>query len=580
MPKRISLAEVSRQSGRMLNRGRSEELEDQARPTLEDLAECIYFSPGDGRVWLNDQRMVLMQTATFSRLRQELVDQVGMARARAVFTRVGYAQGARDAQHIRKRWPDEDLTHYLAAGPRIHTLEGYVKAETVRFEYDVDSGHYYGEFLWRESSEADEYLALHGIGNQPMCWLQIAYPTGYTSWLFGKVILFREVECRAMGAPYCRCIGQPIDAWGDAAEESDLPTSKSSPSVPVPESLEQSSSNGDRESGEVVGVSASFVTARHMLERVSRTDATVLLVGESGVGKELFARTLHQMSPRRAKPFIAINCAAIPDSLMEAELFGVEKGAFTGASQSRAGRFERAEGGTLFLDEIVSLSLVSQGKLLRALQEREIERVGGSRVIKVDVRVVAATNVDLRAEVAAGRFREDLFFRLNVFPIDLPPLRERRDDIPLLMDHLLRLYSRQHRVNPKGFTRRAVEALLSYDYPGNVREMQNLIERGVVFAEPDGLIDVTHMFRHGEKLEARSLQISPAGTLMRSGGATVGGATNVTHPTLPEIEQRLYADALDRHQGNISAAARAVGLSRPALEYRLRKFGLFKAKRG
>jgi transcriptional regulator with GAF, ATPase, and Fis domain len=304
----------------------------------------------------------------------------------------------------------------------------------------------------------------------------------------------------------------------------------------------------------------------------------VLLVGESGVGKELFAHTLHEMSPRRGRPFVAVNCAAIPDSLMEAELFGVEKGAFTGATHSRAGRFERAHGGTLFLDEIASLSSVSQGKLLRALQEREIERVGGTCTLKVDVRVVAATNVDLRKEVAAGRFREDLFFRLNVFPIDLPPLRERRDDIPLLMDHFLRLYSRQHRLNPRGFTRRATEALLSYDYPGNVREMQNLIERGVVFAEPGDLIDVTDMFRHGEKLEARSMEISPSGALRPSRGATAT-VTVSAQATLPEIERRLFRDALERHKGNVSAAARAVGLSRPALEYRLRKFGLLRPKR-
>jgi len=578
MPDRISLAEAARQSGRMLNRGRSEELGEQATPTLEELAECIYFSPGDGRAWLNDQRIVLMQTATLSRLRQELIDLVGLERARAVFTRVGYAQGARDAQLVRKRWPDKDLTHYLGAGPRIHTIEGYVKAETVRFEYDIDSGHYYGEFLWRDSSEADEHLMLHAVANQPMCWLQIAYPTGYTSWLFGKLILFREVECRAMGAPYCRCIGQPVDAWGDAADKFDLPVLESAPRAAVPEVKERTYDDNDLAADHVVGVAGSFITARHMLERVSRTDATVLLAGESGVGKELFAHTLHEMSPRRARRFIAVNCAAIPDSLMESELFGVEKGAFTGATHSRPGRFERAQGGTLFLDEIASLSPVSQGKLLRVLQEREIERIGGTRTTKVDVRVVVATNVDLRKEVAAGRFREDLFFRLNVFPIDLPPLRERRDDIPLLMDHFLRLYSRQHRVNPRGFTRRAIEALLSYDYPGNVREMQNLIERGVVFAEPGDLIDVTHMFRHGEKLEARSMEISPSGALRRSRGATATAAAN-TQPTLPEIERRLFADALERHQGNISAAARAVGLSRPALEYRLRKFGLFKPKR-
>jgi two-component system, NtrC family, response regulator HydG len=210
-----------------------------------------------------------------------------------------------------------------------------------------------------------------------------------------------------------------------------------------------------------------------MLERVAPTTAAVLFTGESGTGKELFANNLHTLSPRANKPFVAINCAAIPETLIEAELFGVERGAYTGATNSRAGRFERASGGTLFLDEIGALSLVAQGKLLRAIQEGEIERVGGSNAKSVDVRIVAATNVDLRADVKARRFREDLFFRLNVFPIDLPPLRERRDDIPLLMEHLLALYSSRHKRRFTGFTRRAVEALLNYDYAGNVRDSKS-----------------------------------------------------------------------------------------------------------
>jgi DNA-binding NtrC family response regulator len=549
----------------MLGRGRSEELADKAPPTLEDLAECIFFSPGDGRIWLNDQRMLLMASATLERLRAEMIDLLGVERTRAVFTRVGYAQGARDAQLIRDRWPDEDLTHALAAGPRLHTLEGFVKAETVRFDYDVQTGHYHGEFLWHASSEADQHLSTFGISNQPVCWLQVAYPTGYVSWLFGKLIEFREVECRAMGAPHCRCIGQTLEAWGDSANGAELQWQAPAGHPSSPETVNEA---GD--APEVVGVSASFTSARHMLERVSRTDAVVLLMGESGAGKELFARSLHEMSARRGNPFIAINCAAIPDSLMEAELFGVEKGAYTGAISARPGRFERAKGGTLFLDEIGSLSLTSQGKLLRALQEREIERVGGTKVIATDVRIVTATNVELREEVEAGRFRRDLFFRLNVFPIKLPPLRERRDDIPLLMDFFLRRYSRQHNIPIRGFTRRSVDTLLSYDFPGNIREMQNLIERGVVFAEPDGLIDIHHMFRGGEQIEPRAMQIGRGGTLTRS---DLSSQANLGL-SLPQIERRLYADALAHHGGNIAAAARAVGLTRPALEYRLKKFGM------
>jgi len=572
-PRTISLAEASRQSGRMLKRGRSEELDAQAQPTLEELAECVLFAPGDGRIWLNDQRTLLLQTAALARLRHEMIDLLGMDTTRAVFNRVGYEQGARDAELVQARWPDKDLTHYLAAGPRLHTLEGFVKAETVRFEYDVEAGHYYGEFLWHESSEADEHLKDFGISNQPMCWLQIAYPTGYTSRLFGKLVLFREVECRAMGDPHCRCIGKPLDAWGDAVDSQELESLGRSPQAATGFFDDTGASRA------MIGVSSRFSSARRMLERVAKTQATVLLAGESGTGKELFARTLHELSPRHAGPFVAINCAAIPDSLVEAELFGVDKGAFTGASQSRMGRFERAEGGTLFLDEIASLSLVAQGKLLRALQEKEVEHVGGTRTIKVDVRVVTATNVDLRSEVTAGRFREDLFYRLNVFPIDLPPLRDRRDDIPLLMDHFLRLYSRQHGVSLRGFTRRALDALLSYDYPGNVREMQNLIERGVVFAEPDGLIDTIHMFRHGEKVPERSMQLGPTGALQRAASQAAQPDSVLTGKSIADIERHLYADALLKANGKISAAARTVGLSRPAFEYRLRKYGLMPTRK-
>jgi len=569
---RISLAEASRKSGRMLARGRSEELGEKTSPTLEDLAECIFFSPGDGRIWLNDQRMLLFQTATFGRLRREMIELLGMEKTEALFTRVGYAQGARDAQLIRSRWPQEDVGPALVAGPRLHTLEGFVKAEIVRFEYDLDQGHYYGEVLWRDSSEADEHLAAFGVSNRPVCWLQIAYPTGFVSWLFGKLIQWREVECRAMGAPHCRCIGQPIAAWG--ARDSGGDASWLVASAPEPSGASQALAQAE-ESAAVVGVSSRFATARHMVERVAKTRATVLLIGESGVGKELLARTLHEMSNRRQQAFVAVNCAAIPDTLMESELFGADKGAYTGATSARAGRFERAQRGTLFLDEIASLSLPSQGKLLRALQEREIERVGGSRVIPVDVRLVAATNLDLRREVQAGRFREDLFFRLNVFPIELPPLRDRRDDIPLLMDHFLRLYTREYGMAIRGFTRRAVEALLRYDFPGNVRELQNLIERGVIFAEPGGLIDVIHMFRGGEQIESKALQLGPTGTLMPSDNADLARSGL----TLKEMERRMYVDALARHEGNVAAAARSIGLSRPALAYRLRKHGLRRGRR-
>ncbi len=218
----------------------------------------------------------------------------------------------------------------------------------------------------------------------------------------------------------------------------------------------------DTPSHHMAGVSAAFNAACHMLQRVAPTRATVLFTGEPGVGKELFASMLHEISPRQAQPFISVNCAAIPETLVASELFGVERGAFTGATQSRPGRFERADGGTLFLDEIATLSPVSQGKLLRVLQEGVVERLGGTRQIRVDVRLVAATNVNLQQAVAEGRFREDLYFRLNVYPIHLPPLRERRDDLPLLLSYFLYQYSRRHGRRVKGFTPKAVRAQLAY----------------------------------------------------------------------------------------------------------------------
>ncbi len=603
---RISLAEASRRSGKVMQRGSSDDLPVTATPTLQDLAECLFFTLGDGRIWLNDRRMLLIDLASVGHLRRELIEAMGIDRARALFTRIGYAQGSRDADLVRQRWPG-DLASAFATGPRMHMLEGFVKVTTRRFEFDLERGHYLGEFLWHDSAEANEHIAAYGIGSDPVCWMQTGYATGYTSRLVGKTILFRETECRGMGAPQCRCVAKSADAWGDA--DGDLaalgvewsPRRAAAPKdkgggAPTPA---ETVAPGH---GPVIGLSSSFIAARHLLERVAPTRATVLFVGESGVGKERFARSLHDLSPRRDAPFIAINCAAIPDTLVEAELFGVEKGAFTGAVASRPGRFERAAGGTLFLDEIASLTLVAQGKLLRALQQREVERVGGTRSIAVDVRVVAATNVALRDEVRAGRFREDLFFRLNVFPVTLPPLRERRDDIPLLMDHFLALYSREHGRSPRGFTRRAVEALLNYRYPGNIREMQNLIERGVVHAGDDGFIDTTHMFRDGEAMPLTAFTLLADGRLSstppvdsQAGGQTGGEADGRSPPgrepdpfdrlvdsgsSLAEMERRLFEAALQRHKGNVAATARALGLTRATLEYRLRKLDLYDSRDG
>lgn len=583
-PSRISLAEVARQTGSMLRRGDSAHFKDALPPTLADLTESLFFSPGDGRIWLNDQRMLLWHSSSMGHLRRELIDTLGIDRARGLLTRAGYVSGARDAQIVRERWPNNDAASVFMAGTRLHALEGVVKVTPIAFDFDIDRGTYEGEFLWEHSSEDDEHISAYGLGTEPACWSQIGYATGYVTSLFGQLVVFREVECRSMGASVCRVVGRNAAAWGDVSEDQRYLQARDFRSLGEAAAAPRAANvlpavaadSGDRH--EIVGASSAFNSACHQLDRVARTQATVLFTGESGVGKEVFARRLHRISARAQKPFVAVNCAAIPDTLIESELFGVERGAFTGASSSRPGRFERADGGTLFLDEIGSMSLVSQGKLLRVLQEGEVERVGGTRTLRVDVRVVAATNVDLQAQVREGRFREDLFFRLNVYPIHLPPLRERRDDVPLLMNHFLRRESLRHGRQPTGFTARAVRAMLSYPFPGNIRELQNLIERGVISAEDGAAIDVAHLFRREQLPDDVLLAISaqggltaqrndPAPSLLDHVQAGLGGQPL----TLTAVEHQLLHDAVASADGNIAAAARRLGLTRSQLAYRLER---------
>ncbi len=589
---RISLAEAARRTGALMRRGDPVPGAAAEQPRLEDITECLFFSPGDGRIWLNDQRMVLMHSSSIGTLRRELIDALGLERARGLLTRTGYESGARDAQLVRERWPDAELVPAFLAGTRLHALEGVVRVVPVEFEIDPDRGHYQGEFLWEHSMEDDEHIGAYGLGTEPACWMQTGYATGYVTGLMGRLVVFREVECRTTGSSQCRVVGKTAEAWGDVSEDMrylqthDFPVQLSG--LQPPQAVLGSGVLAAGIGDPMVGVSSAFKAACHMLHRVAPTRATVLFMGESGVGKEMFANMLHRVSPRAAKPFVAVNCAAVPESLIESELFGVERGAFTGASVSRPGRFERADGGTLFLDEIGTLSLTSQGKLLRALQQGEIERVGGTRTLKLDVRVVAATNVDLRAAVNAGQFREDLLYRLDVYPIHLPPLRERRQDIPLLMSHFLQHYSRLHGKAVAGYAPRAVKMLLGYAFPGNIRELQNMVERGVIGADEGGVIDLPHLLRREQLEPGVLLGLSGQGMLRKSemGAMNEIGETAEPPPRsgslldqlstpdgggirLADVERRLMDEAIERSQGNLSAAARLLGITRARLAYRL-----------
>lgn len=315
--------------------------------------------------------------------------------------------------------------------------------------------------------------------------------------------------------------------------------------------------------GEMVGESAEIRKVKQFVSRVGRSDSTVMVYGESGTGKELVARALHARSARHKGPFVRVNCGALPESLLDSELFGHERGAFTGAERKRRGRFELADGGTLFLDEISTISSATQVRLLRVLQERELERLGGEETIPVDVRIVAATNTPAEELLTGDGFREDLYYRLHVVPVEVPPLRERRDDIRRLAAHFVEKLQARTRSDVKSIDAEAVERLEEYDWPGNVRELENVIERALVLAEGDVLMESDLPFL---------ANLGDAGGRKLAGNA-LGDGMDLGR-TMDEIEERLVRQALARTGGVKAEAARLLGIKKSTLSYKIDKYGI------
>lgn len=537
---------------------------------VADLRDSFVFDPERADIRLGNRRMLLVDDLGLGIMRRELIQALGFERARGVISRTGYGIGVADAQFAQGLRRDGTLIDVYRAGPQLHALKGAVRVEELAFEADFERGHFHGEYLWHNSAECLSHRHEHGIGSQAAGWQQVGYASGYASTFFGRPMVFRELECIAMGHTRCYLVGKPAEEWPDAdaelrwfrAETYSRRPEGGPPAIP-PDDLKIGARS-------IVGASAAFNAVLHLVDRAAPTRVPVLFLGESGVGKEVFARELHKRSPRAAGPLVAVNCAAIPETLMEAELFGIEKGAFTGASARRPGRFERASGGTLFLDEIGTLSLAAQGKLLRALQEGVIERVGGTQEVAVDVRVVAATNADLAAEVERGTFRVDLYHRLTTFPVAIPPLRERRGDIPVLANHFLQRLSARHGRSAMRFHADVVSCFHEYHWPGNVREMENLIERGIILAEDGEPIGVHHLLPGGAAA-------SPADPFRRFLDARrqesaqppddIGERLLDAGLRQDEIVDRLVAAALKRSAGNVRIAAEAIGLTRAQVQY-------------
>ena len=329
--------------------------------------------------------------------------------------------------------------------------------------------------------------------------------------------------------------------------------------------------------GNIIGDSFPMQKVYDLVRKIADTDITVLITGESGTGKELIAQTIHYTSSRKDKPFIKVNCAAIPETLLEEELFGHEKGAFTGAHQQKPGKFELANNGAMFLDEIGDMTLSTQTKILRVIQEREFERIGGIKPIKVDVRLIAATNMDLMKAISEGRFREELYYRLNVMPIHLPPLRERQGDIPLLTEHFIKKYNKRFNKNVKSIMPEANDILLKYNWPGNIRELENLIQRGVVLAK--------------DEIDAEIISLCPPLTKVDTGGF-LGGQSGIkqgdkvglepeTMPMLKKVEKtkvdmekEMILEALNKEKWKREETAKRLKISRKSLHNKMKKYGL------
>jgi len=308
----------------------------------------------------------------------------------------------------------------------------------------------------------------------------------------------------------------------------------------------------------IIGRSPAMKNMLETMALVAPSEATVLIVGESGTGKELIANAIHQNSPRKDRPFIKVNCAALPETLLESELFGHEKGSFTGAIANKQGRFQLADKSSIFLDEIAEMEPATQAKILRVLQEREFEPLGGTQTIKVDTRVIAATNKNLEAEISAGRFREDLYYRLNVVTLDVPPMRERREDVPHLADHFLKQYAKKNRRLIQGFTPRATDLLMRYDWPGNVRELENIIERAVIMSRGEMVTPLefpNDLQELDEELKNSQINLTPG-------------------RSLKEVEKVMILRTLEETGGNRTHAARILGITRRTLQLRLKDYGI------
>ena len=538
-----------------------------------DRKELVEFDLPGGLIRFAGERVILIDATAMGILRSQLHQQLGQSAARAVLTRLGYVQGWRLAEALKAQFRWEDGDEWRQAAGRAHMLEGM---------YAVDVGSpgplsKEGATI-RGSFEAEQHIAHLGRSDSPTCWMVCGLLSGYLSRASGQEIFVLEERCLGRGDAVCHLLGRTREEWGDRrADELHFFHSENLGNLldtslhQVTETLRQveeklretkrALASVARDVEEPLGMVVRSPAMRRLLDlarRVARVDSTLLITGESGTGKERIARFVHEESSRPTGPFVAINCAAITETLLESELFGHARGAFTGAVQDRPGLFEAAQGGTLLLDEVGEMAPGVQVKLLRALQEREIRRVGENRTRPVNARVIAATNQELTERIAAGLFRTDLYYRLNVVELHMPALRDRYEDILPLARVLLTEAALRLRRPVPGLSPRAADQLLRYGWPGNVRELENAMERAVALAS----VSRTELADLPEEVR----QAVPAPSL--TGPVKELGA----------VEKDYILAVLDRNEGNQTRTAEQLGIGTATLYRKLKAYGRVRAR--
>jgi two-component system, NtrC family, response regulator HydG len=534
-----------------------------------DHKELLQLDPEGGVILFAGQRALLIDAVAMGLLRKYLVENFGLTAARTVLTQFGFAHGWRmaDALHAEFNWESDEDWH--RAGTRINALEGLFRVQPGSEGPLSKQG-----VTLLSSYEAEQHLLHFGRADVSVCWTICGLMSGYLSRASSKETYVLEGRCMGKGDEACHLFGRTRQEWGDEREEElhffepnrlqeclDVSLHRVTETLKAAErKLRQRRRALVRvvpdvdEPLQTVAKSPKMRQLVELAHRVAKVDSTVLITGESGSGKERIARLVHDESTRAAGPFIAINCGAITETLLESELFGHARGAFTGATQDRPGLFEAANSGTLLLDEVAEISTGMQVKLLRVLQEREVRRVGENRSRRIDVRVVAATNRDLAHDVAGGAFRQDLYYRLKVVELHVPPLRDRRDDLLPLARVLLAEAAVRMKRKVLGLTPRAADQLLRYDWPGNVRELENAMERAVALGRGDRV--------ELEDLPEEIRQAFPAPV----------PTTGSVRP-LEEIEKEYILAVLDLNGGNQTHTAEQLRIGSATLYRKLKSYG-------